>query len=146
MRPAPEKKRVVMLDGVSGVLKPGRMTLLLGPPGAGKTTLLRSLAGQTRDNKKIKVNCLGLYVRSLCCIKWTWSECDAHGSLTYYHFTKALIDAVQALADGHLVHQHMTFPLLATVPAHASPHEIANLPMQHPHDMYAWSRLLRLPF
>jgi ABC-type multidrug transport system ATPase subunit len=38
-----------MLDGVSGVLKPGRLTLLLGPPGAGKSTLLRTLSGQLKD-------------------------------------------------------------------------------------------------
>eukprot|EP00878_Enallax_costatus_P004873 GHUV01005127.1.p1 GENE.GHUV01005127.1~~GHUV01005127.1.p1 ORF type:complete len:323 (+),score=94.08 GHUV01005127.1:294-1262(+) len=34
-----------ILQGVSGVLKPGRLTLLLGPPGSGKTVLLKALAG-----------------------------------------------------------------------------------------------------
>eukprot|EP00897_Mesotaenium_endlicherianum_P001115 jgi/Mesen1/11003/ME000098S10398 len=34
-----------ILHSVSGVLKPGRMTLLLGPPGAGKSTLMKYLAG-----------------------------------------------------------------------------------------------------
>ena len=34
-----------MLDAGSGVLAPGRLCLLLGPPGAGKTTLLKVLAG-----------------------------------------------------------------------------------------------------
>ena len=38
-----------MLEDVSGVLKPGRLTLLLGPPGAGKSTLLRVLSGQQKD-------------------------------------------------------------------------------------------------
>jgi ABC-type multidrug transport system fused ATPase/permease subunit len=46
-----KKKHVVLLDSISGVLKPGRLTLLLGPPGAGKSTLLRSLAGQLKDKR-----------------------------------------------------------------------------------------------
>ncbi|KAJ0976761.1 hypothetical protein J5N97_012235 [Dioscorea zingiberensis] len=42
----PSKKKVHrILHGVTGTIKPSRMTLLLGPPSSGKTTLLRSLAG-----------------------------------------------------------------------------------------------------
>ncbi|XP_050231244.1 ABC transporter G family member 39-like [Mercurialis annua] len=42
---APSKKRKIrILQDVSGIVKPSRMTLLLGPPGAGKTTLLLALA------------------------------------------------------------------------------------------------------
>ncbi|KAL3651415.1 drug-responsive transcription factor pdr3 [Castilleja foliolosa] len=36
---------VDIIKDVSGVLKPGRITLLLGPPGCGKTTLLKALSG-----------------------------------------------------------------------------------------------------
>ncbi|XP_061340261.1 pleiotropic drug resistance protein 2-like isoform X2 [Gastrolobium bilobum] len=44
---APSKKREIqILKDVSGMVKPSRMTLLLGPPGAGKTTLLLALAGK----------------------------------------------------------------------------------------------------
>ncbi|KAL0291437.1 UNVERIFIED_CONTAM: Pleiotropic drug resistance protein 1 [Sesamum radiatum] len=39
------KQSLTILNDVSGILKPGRMTLLLGPPGCGKTTLLLALAG-----------------------------------------------------------------------------------------------------
>lgn len=42
------KQEMIILDDVSGVLKPGRLTLLLGPPSAGKSTLLKALAGKLR--------------------------------------------------------------------------------------------------
>lgn len=40
------KRRLSILDDVSGIIKPGRLTLLLGPPSSGKTTLLLTLAGR----------------------------------------------------------------------------------------------------
>jgi ABC-type cobalamin/Fe3+-siderophores transport system ATPase subunit len=40
------KQEFPILHDVSGVIRPGRMTLLLGPPGAGKSTLLLALAGK----------------------------------------------------------------------------------------------------
>eukprot|EP00257_Ricinus_communis_P024859 XP_025012273.1 pleiotropic drug resistance protein 1 isoform X10 [Ricinus communis] len=46
------KKPLSILNDVSGIIKPRRMTLLLGPPSSGKTTLLLALAGKlTKDLK-----------------------------------------------------------------------------------------------
>ncbi|XVE75536.1 hypothetical protein DITRI_Ditri12bG0101500 [Diplodiscus trichospermus] len=50
----PSKKRVVkILRDVSGIIKPSRMTLLLGPPGSGKTTLLQALAGKSETDLRV---------------------------------------------------------------------------------------------
>ncbi|KAK8641767.1 hypothetical protein V6N13_011141 [Hibiscus sabdariffa] len=46
------KKYVSIIRDVSGIIRPCRMTLLLGPPSSGKTTLLLALAGKLgRDLK-----------------------------------------------------------------------------------------------
>ncbi|CAL9023387.1 unnamed protein product [Prunus brigantina] len=47
-----KKQHLTILKDVSGIIKPSRMTLLLGPPSSGKTTLLLALAGELdRDLK-----------------------------------------------------------------------------------------------
>ncbi|WVY92651.1 hypothetical protein V8G54_031739 [Vigna mungo] len=48
----PQRHSLTILNDISGVIKPGRMTLLLGPPGSGKTTLLLALAGKLDSNLK----------------------------------------------------------------------------------------------
>ncbi|PIN21134.1 Pleiotropic drug resistance proteins (PDR1-15), ABC superfamily [Handroanthus impetiginosus] len=50
------KKHISILQDVSGILKPGRMTLLLGPPSSGKTTLLLALAGKLDPALKFSGN------------------------------------------------------------------------------------------
>lgn len=40
------KVKMAILNDMSSILKPGRATLVLGPPGAGKSTLLKAMAGK----------------------------------------------------------------------------------------------------
>ncbi|KAG6409649.1 hypothetical protein SASPL_127690 [Salvia splendens] len=47
------KKPLPILHDVSGIIKPGRLTLLLGPPSSGKTSLLLALAGKLDPELKV---------------------------------------------------------------------------------------------
>ncbi|KAK1576082.1 hypothetical protein Q3G72_010784 [Acer saccharum] len=47
------KEHLTILNDVSGIIKPSRLTLLLGPPGSGKTTLLLALAGKLDSTLKV---------------------------------------------------------------------------------------------
>ncbi|KAK7268421.1 hypothetical protein RIF29_21119 [Crotalaria pallida] len=50
----PSKKSVVkILHDINGIVRPGRMTLLLGPPRSGKTTLLQALAGKLDSDLRV---------------------------------------------------------------------------------------------
>ena len=60
------KKRFDILNGLSGTIRPGRLTLLLGPPSSGKTTLLKALSGKLRGT--------GLKV---CVLPWLGSDTAA---------------------------------------------------------------------
>ncbi|XP_078431904.1 pleiotropic drug resistance 1 [Wolffia australiana] len=46
-------KKLTILRNTSGIIKPSRMTLLLGPPSSGKTTLLLTLAGRQDPSLKV---------------------------------------------------------------------------------------------
>ncbi|KAL4298277.1 hypothetical protein GQ457_12G024710 [Hibiscus cannabinus] len=46
------KKPLPILNDISGIIRPQRMTLLLGPPSSGKTTLLLALAGKLGKDLK----------------------------------------------------------------------------------------------
>ncbi|KAL1220620.1 ABC transporter G family member 41 [Cardamine amara subsp. amara] len=48
-----KETKIDILEGVSGIVSPGRMTLLLGPPGCGKTTLLQALSGRLSHSVKV---------------------------------------------------------------------------------------------
>ncbi|KAK1266094.1 ABC transporter G family member 36 [Acorus gramineus] len=45
---------LTILKDASGIIKPSRMALLLGPPSSGKTTLLLALAGKLDSSLKVK--------------------------------------------------------------------------------------------
>ncbi|KAG0454843.1 hypothetical protein HPP92_024135 [Vanilla planifolia] len=47
------KRKISILHDISGIVRPSRMTLLLGPPGSGKTTLLLALAGKLDSTVKV---------------------------------------------------------------------------------------------
>ncbi|KAJ4755462.1 Drug resistance transporter-like ABC domain protein [Rhynchospora pubera] len=48
-----KKRSMTILHDISGIIKPQRMTLLLGPPGSGKTTFLLALAGKLLHDLKV---------------------------------------------------------------------------------------------
>ncbi|XP_076952083.1 ABC transporter G family member 35-like [Bidens hawaiensis] len=48
-----EKAKLRILKDASGIIRPGRMTLLLGPPSSGKTTLLLALAGRLNPSLRV---------------------------------------------------------------------------------------------
>ncbi|KAK2997331.1 hypothetical protein RJ639_026495, partial [Escallonia herrerae] len=48
----PRRHSLRILNNITGCVKPGRMTLLLGPPGSGKSTLLLALAGKLDSSLK----------------------------------------------------------------------------------------------
>ncbi|CAI9267836.1 unnamed protein product [Lactuca saligna] len=47
------RKKLSILNDVSGIIRPSRLTLLLGPPSSGKTTLLLALAGRLGNGLKL---------------------------------------------------------------------------------------------
>lgn len=50
------KRTINILQHVHGILKPSRMTLLLGPPSSGKSTLMRALTGKLDKSLKVSGN------------------------------------------------------------------------------------------
>ncbi|PSC69400.1 Pleiotropic drug resistance 1 [Micractinium conductrix] len=51
---APKVRKWNIIDGVSGVIRPGRLTLLLGTPGSGRSVLMKALAGRLKNEKTLK--------------------------------------------------------------------------------------------
>ncbi|XP_063944101.1 ABC transporter G family member 29-like isoform X2 [Daucus carota subsp. sativus] len=49
-----KKAKLTILKDATGIIKPARMALLLGPPSSGKTTFLLALAGKLDSNLKVE--------------------------------------------------------------------------------------------
>ncbi|KAL2617466.1 hypothetical protein AAZV13_08G187300 [Glycine max] len=49
-----KRTKLTILKNTSGIVKPSRMALLLGPPSSGKTTLLLALAGKLDSELRVK--------------------------------------------------------------------------------------------
>ncbi|CAL4924482.1 unnamed protein product [Urochloa decumbens] len=83
----PNKRKLTILDDVSGIVRPGRMTLLLGPPSSGKSTLLLGLAGKLDRQLKAdgEVSYNGIPLKEFCVQRTSAyiSQTDNHiGELT----------------------------------------------------------------
>lgn len=48
-----KRRKLTILDNISGIIRPSRLTLLLGPPSSGKTTLLLALAGRLGSDLQV---------------------------------------------------------------------------------------------
>ncbi|KAL5700649.1 drug-responsive transcription factor pdr3 [Ranunculus cassubicifolius] len=48
-----QEANIKIIKNISGTIKPGRLTLLLGPPGSGKTILLLALSGRLDPSMKV---------------------------------------------------------------------------------------------
>ncbi|CAL5330004.1 unnamed protein product [Camellia sinensis] len=63
-----QEAKITIIDDVSGIIKPGRTTLFLGPPGCGKTTLLKALSGKLSKSLKAVRERGGSLRKKLCAI------------------------------------------------------------------------------
>ncbi|DBA91179.1 hypothetical protein WJX77_009037 [Trebouxia sp. C0004] len=77
----PSKTQFCILDDFSGTLRPGRITLLLGPPGAGKSTLLNALAGRLQKTVMLTPACIlrfsdqtHLALTQAAVFSWLWAR------------------------------------------------------------------------
>ena len=89
------KKRFNILNGLSGTIRPGRLTLLLGPPSSGKTTLLKALSGKLRGTG-LKV-CAALAHAVSSHAQQRACYCSRHALLA------RAVDWHHALSDGALL-------------------------------------------
>jgi ABC-type multidrug transport system fused ATPase/permease subunit len=86
---SPKKQEIKLVDGVNGILKPGRMTLLLGPPSSGKSTFLKMLSGRLspkyvkqsgtlkfngRSTTEFNVSRTAAYAEQVRCAHWPAEE------------------------------------------------------------------------
>ncbi|KAK4906041.1 Multidrug resistance protein, partial [Elasticomyces elasticus] len=63
-----EKRRIDILQGLDGLVKPGEMLVVLGPPGSGCSTFLKTLTGETHGykvGKDTEINYTGISYKDM---------------------------------------------------------------------------------
>ncbi|GAB4822452.1 hypothetical protein N2152v2_009498 [Parachlorella kessleri] len=105
-RPPGNMRELLVLDGVSGILKPSRFTLLLGPPGSGKSVLMKSLAGLTRNDATLKVTHSELTYNGLSMDQFIPERTAAYVSQVDQHFGELTVRetldfSARCQASGH---------------------------------------------
>jgi len=109
-----KKKHVTILKDVSGVIKPRRMTLLLGPPSSGKTTLLLALSGKLDKSLKVKLLLFNIHMVTVFLYKqkekanWYryWCFVQVSGKVTYngHELNEFVPQRTAAYISQHDVH------------------------------------------
>ncbi|KAI7743635.1 hypothetical protein M8C21_012057 [Ambrosia artemisiifolia] len=90
------RAKITILKDVTGVIKPGRMTLLLGPPGCGKTTLLTALSGNL--DKSLKLEALPMN-----CFHSVMVDCLRTNSKLVYSHKEIMMEVNRREKEGGII-------------------------------------------
>jgi energy-coupling factor transporter ATP-binding protein EcfA2 len=101
--------RYAIVDNVSDILRPGRLTLLLGPPGSGKSVLLRTLAGRMHKLPNVKVGSGSSRLLAGCPAGWLLRARTAD------------LASCQEFWEGHACRHTALSSSLRAVPARGAP-------------------------
>ncbi|KAE9459172.1 hypothetical protein C3L33_08926, partial [Rhododendron williamsianum] len=78
------RKKLSILNNINGIIRPSRLTLLLGPPSSGKTTLLLALAGRPGPGLQVlSIDCMIPEFERQASILETLDKKATAGNVTY---------------------------------------------------------------